>query len=119
MTTDKRSLILNCIRLGMDFYTSALSASCSNEEIEELENDETFQRTIEINKAIMEKDLLEDHEKIIDDCVDKGIAAPLQWKLERINPSQWGSRTKVDTDKPLVGTVTVNLIKATEQDKVG
>ncbi|NIU83386.1 MAG: hypothetical protein GWN64_07885 [Candidatus Thorarchaeota archaeon] len=112
MTTDKKTLILNCIRLGMDFYTSCLSVSCSKEEIENLENDEQFQKAVEINTALLEKDLLEDHDKVIADCVDKGIASPLQWKLERVNPSKWGSRQKLDLgDKGALGSLTINMVR--------
>jgi hypothetical protein len=111
MANTKKIIILNCIRLGMDFYTAALSASCTKKEIEELEQNEEFQSTIEINQAILEKDLLEQHDRVSEIASERGQAAPLQWKLERVNPSRWGGRTKIETDKPLVGELTINMVR--------
>ena len=51
---DKQPLILECVRLGMDFYSSALSLSCTKGEIEAMENDEGFQRALEISESILE-----------------------------------------------------------------
>lgn len=113
----KKDLILNCIALGMDFFTSCLSVSLSKEEIEQLEADEEFQHSISIKQALLEKDLLQDHDTVIEKCVDHGVAAPLQWKLERLNPGRWGGRTKLETDKPLVGAINVKFEDATPEDK--
>lgn len=115
MLDTKKDLIINCIKLGMDFYKSAICASCTKGEIEQLEKDEQFQNIIEVHKAIVEKELLVDHQSIIEDAVLKGNAAPLQWKLERLNPGQWGNRTKIDVDKTSATPVNINFIRGTKE----
>ncbi|KKK58215.1 hypothetical protein LCGC14_3046690 [marine sediment metagenome] len=116
MAINKKSLILECVRLGMDFYSAALAVSCSKEEIKTLENDEDFQYSVEVNNTLLEKDLLEDHNRVTEMCVDRGIAAPLQWKLERVNPGRWGGRTKIDLEKPIVGELTINNISGKDKE---
>ena len=54
---DKKDLILNYVRLGMDFHSSALAISCTKEDIEIFETDEDFQKAVKVNHAILEKDL--------------------------------------------------------------
>lgn len=100
----------------MDFYEAALSVNCSKKEIEDFENDETFQQSIKINQSLLEKDLLEDHQTVIDKCVEAGVASPLQWKLERVNPARWGNKTKIEGDKPFAGTIKVYMDEVEKND---
>ena len=105
---EKKGLMLECVKLGMDFFSSAILAECTDEEIEVLEEDAAFTRRIRIQEVFEEKRLLEKHNTAIEEAVIKGSAAAVQWKLEKINPGRWGNKEK-DKGK-FEGKVTVNMI---------
>jgi len=105
---EKKEHILRCVRLGMDFFSSALIAECTDEELEKLEEDTDFQKRIKIENAIEEERLLIKHNTAIEEAVIKGNASAVQWKLEKINSNRWGNK---ENNKTLLeGKVTVNLI---------
>ena len=98
---ERKDLIVEGIRLGMDFYRSCLLAECPDEQIAEFENDSFFMRRLKIEEAIKEKELLERHDAAMSAAALKGNTTALQWKLERINPKRWavGGRTEEPDEK--------------------
>jgi len=104
----KKEHILRCIRLGMDLFSAALIAECTDEELETLENDPKFNKRIKIEYAIEEERLLNKHNTAIEEAVIKGNAHSVQWKLEKLNPGRWGNKESAKI--PFEGKVTVNLI---------
>ena len=105
---EKKAHILRCTKLGMDFFSAALIAECTDEELNVLDNDSIFNHRILIGNAIEEERLLNKHNSAMTVAADKGQAAPIQWKLERLNPRRWGS--KETGNNPNNGNVTINLI---------
>ncbi len=105
---EKRDHILRCIRLGMDLFSAALIAECTDEELEKLEEDPKFNKRIKIEYAIEEERLLNKHNTAIEESVIKGNAHSVQWKLEKLNPGRWGNKESAKV--PYEGKVTVNLI---------
>ena len=105
---EKKEHILRCTRLGMDFFSAALIAECTEKELNVLDNDESFQRRLLIEHAIEEERLLEKHNSAMTLAADRGSATSIQWKLERLNPRRWGSK---ETGKIQVEpNMTINLI---------
>ena len=105
---EKKALVLSCTRLGMDLFSSALLAECTEDEVNQLDNDRDFQRRMGIETAIEEKRLLDKHNSAMTLAADRGNAGPIQWKLEKLNPRRWGSKDKDVT--PSIGDMTINLI---------
>lgn len=108
---EKRSLILRCVKLGMEWYRAALIAELTDEELEELENDTVFLRKVKSHEALEEMRLLEKHEDAMIEGVAKGNASAVQWKLERINPDRWSAKSggsAIPLD--IGGEVTINLV---------
>lgn len=105
---EKKSHILRCIRLGMDLFSAALIAECTDEEVEKLEKDKKFMRRLKIENAIEEERLLNKHNVAIEEAVIRGNANSVQWKLERLNPGRWGSKgtNNIQPEIP----VSVNLV---------
>lgn len=106
----KKQVIFNCIDLGMDNHTAYLYASCTPDEIEELEGDETFQNQITAKVAALEYSLLQQHEQVIALAVERGQAAPLQWKLERVNPGRWGTSNKQSEVPIVIPSIVINKV---------
>lgn len=104
---DKKDGILRLIKLGMELYKAGLVVGCSEEDIEQLENDKGFKLKIEAYTAIAEKELLDKLEDAIDIAVDKGNSSAIQWKLERIN-SRWASKEM--NREPVPSNIIVNLV---------
>ena len=50
--TEKKEHILRCIRLGMDLFSAALIAECTDKELEDLEEDPNFSRRVKIEYAL-------------------------------------------------------------------
>jgi hypothetical protein len=94
----RKVLILEGIRLGMDFYKSCLLAECPDAMIEELEKDALFMSRIKIEEALKEKELLERHEQAMLLAALKGNTNALQWKLERLDPDRWASGRRGDDE---------------------
>lgn len=91
--TDKKDLIINAVRLGMTWRDAALSCAIPDAEILRLEKDPEFLREISITEKILEKDLLQMHDQAVLTAMEKGNAAPIQWRLSCINPVRWGGKT--------------------------
>jgi len=88
---DKRSVVKEMVKLGMDFEEAALLAECSFDEIEELRNDDNFQRELVAYTAILERDLLKLLHTAAQVNAAEGNTTELRWLLERINPKRWSS----------------------------
>ena len=93
----KKNHILRCVKLGMELLQAELVAECSVEDIEKIEEDKSFLRQVKNYFAYAEFDLLERHEKAMNNQLVEGKTAAAQWKLERINPRRWG---KEDSKQP-------------------
>ena len=92
---NKKDLLLNAIKLGMQWESACLAHGLSQEDIDLLADDADFQRRIIIQDNMHEMELLETHNKICQVAEEKGQASPIQWKLERLNPGKWGGKTNV------------------------
>lgn len=105
---EKKSHILRCVRLGMDFLSASLVAECTDEEVDFLENDKKFSKRLLIENALEEERLLTKHNAAIEEAIIKGKANPVQWKLEKLNPRRWGSKgtNNIQPEIP----VSVNLV---------
>lgn len=91
---DKRKeQIIRCVKLGMDLKTAMYTVACTEEEMEQLTNDESFLHRVEVTKAILEMNLLEDHHDAMQLQLAEGKTTAVQWKLERLNPNKWGKTT--------------------------
>ena len=102
MTLDeKKTHVLRCIRLGMDFTTSSLVAECSEPELTALEEDIEFQRRISIEMALEEHRLLSKHNAVIEEAAIRGNGAPIQWRLEKLNPRRYGNKESGGTGNAL------------------
>lgn len=86
---EKKQLILECVRLGMDTYESTLLAECDEEEIEILNTDKMFQKRIEYSKHCKERDLLELHDEAVSIALGKGETKGIQWRLEKLRPEKY------------------------------
>lgn len=106
---EKKDHILRCVRLGMDLFSAALIAECTDEELDVLEQDPVFQRRIKIETAIEEERLLNKHNAAIEEAVVRGKANPIQWKLEKLNPRRWGSKETGKSQRE-TENVTINLV---------
>ena len=104
---DKQEHVLRCIKLGMDFFSSAIVATCTSAETELLENDTDFQYRILEQQKIAEYELLRRFEQANRIAVKKGNAAPTQWKLGKINKNRWGDDKGIDSfnSRELPGTI--------------
>jgi len=112
---ERKEHILRLIKLGMELYKASLVAGCSEEEIEQLENDKVFKLKIEAYKAISEKELLDRLEDAMDIAVDRGNSSAIQWKLERLNPKKWGSK---EMDRDFINpNITIELAGRHSNDK--
>lgn len=117
---EKKQLIYECVRLGMDLYESTLLAECTDEEAKELNNDITFQKRVAYNELVKERDLLQMHDEAIRIAIDKGDAKGVQWRLERLRPERYSS-TVFNNIKAEVRTETEHSFKdmpKEERDRV-
>lgn len=96
---DKKKIIYNLTKLGMDIDKAHLIAECSEEEIALLDKDVDFNKKLEVYLAIAEKRLLKMHAKACRISAEKGSATGIQWKLSKINPDKWGDK-KVELTIP-------------------
>lgn len=94
----KKEHIMRCIDLGMDFFKSCLSSGCTDEEIEKLELDESFQKQVEIKYSLAEYNLLMKHNTALEVAKMKGNATPIQWRLDKLNPKKYGNKTSLDVN---------------------
>ncbi len=85
---DKKNQILECVRLGMDVYKSQLVVACTQQEIDQMDNDPEFLSRVELHKATKETDLLEMHDTAINTAKDRGDTRGIQWRLEKLNPKE-------------------------------
>lgn len=92
----KKEYILQCMDLGMDFLKACLCSDCTEEEIETLENDSSFQRDIDIKIAISEKNLLRKHNTALEIAKTKGNATPIQWRLSKLNPDKYENKNPLE-----------------------
>ncbi len=107
---EKRDRIIQCVKLGMEWLRAALVAECTEEEIDELENDANFMHKIQVNDAIEEVRLLEKHNDAISEAVVRGSATAVQWKLEHINPGRWGSKELYGLAATNPTDIVINLV---------
>ena len=85
---DKKDLVYNCVELGMEVKRAYFAAELTQAEMDELDNDEVFQRRVKAKEAILEQQLLQKLDKAIDLNLQKGETKELRFKLGAIN-SRW------------------------------
>lgn len=90
MTIDeKRQLIQEAYKLGMDIYSCYILTECTDNEIEILDNDEQFKSRLKIILKQQEKELLDKYEIATDIAIQKGNTKPIEWMLTKLNPVRW------------------------------
>ena len=87
---EKVDLIYRFIRLSMPLYSAEILAECTQEEIDILEKDKEFQRTVEWHRHNETKRLLETMDRVIDSNTSKGVSTELRWKLAHLDPTSYG-----------------------------
>ena len=110
---DKKEHVFRCIQLGMDTYSSKIVAQCTVEEIEELEQDDAFNERVIFIQKLEERDLLQQHSEASLIAGTKGNTHGFEWRLERMNPDQYGKKPNSITVNQNVG---VN-VELTEEEK--
>jgi hypothetical protein len=104
----KKNHIIRCVKLGMQFYESALVATCTDEEIEVLSEDAAFQQKVKITQAIQEEQLLLKHDVALEIAKQKGNSKPIEWRLSKLN-KRYENSTKVSGDVSSPVNMTVSL----------
>lgn len=99
---DRKDHVLRFVKLGLDLYSSMLLSECTDEEIESLENDKSFLRDVEICNIIAEKELLEKYDIAMEIASSRGNTNPIQWRLSKLNPDRWGTRTDLSDSDVLI-----------------
>jgi len=89
---DKKEHIIRCIKLGMDQYSSCIISQCTEEELKLLDEDKVFKQEVLFTQKLQERDLLEQHSEASLIAGMKGNTHGFEWRLERMNPEQFGKR---------------------------
>jgi len=99
----------------MSFDRAAIAAGLSIEETEILEDNEEFQREIEIAYACLERDLLERHRDAAEIQESRGGTHGSEWLLERLNPGRY-SKTVNNNVNPNITWPTEIILKGRAPD---
>jgi len=113
---NKKYIIEQAIQLNMDMRSAMVLAECSEEEEELLQNDELFMRKLKVTKVIREKELLEQFDRYIESCAERGNLRPIQWRLSKLNP-RWGNTT-VTVTKPQKESEESNDEEEQEEERI-
>ena len=100
---EKKQLIYEFVKLGIEQYEAILLAECDDDEIETLNNDPIFQKRSTYNKLKKEEELLLLHDEAIRIAIDKGDSKGIQWRLEKLKPEKY-SRTVFNNVKADIRT---------------
>lgn len=90
VSEERQEQVLNLIILGMSLPKSCYVVECSDDEIEWMQNDETFQRKMSCEKARLERDLLISHDRARAIAEQKGNTKPTEWRLRILDPEKYG-----------------------------
>ena len=80
----KKTLILNCVKLGMPLYSSCIMAECSDAEMEALDKDAGFQQRAAFEEQCLKRDLLAKLHKAIEMNSAFGNTTEVRWMLDKI-----------------------------------
>lgn len=105
---DKKYMILNMIRLGLEKYKAYIYMELTDDQIQTLDKDDKFQYQIKATEVELEQNLLEKYEQIIEKSTARGNPNAIQWMLSKINPKRWGNQISVG-DEANKGSVTIIL----------
>lgn len=103
--TDKQQKVLELVKLGMSMYKAQLIAGCDDDEMSSMNNDAYFSSRVELAKAHKEHELLNLHDEAIQNAIVRGDAKPIQWRLEKLDPEQYGKVVSTQ----LSGSLNTNL----------
>jgi len=112
----KKEHILRCIQLGMEPIEAQFVSECTVEEMDEIDQDESFVKKIRNYQALAEYSLLQKHEAAMLSQLSEGKTAAAQWKLERLNPGKWGKEDSNKQTDPLNLNVTLTGKDPTDDD---
>jgi len=89
--TEKKGLIMNVIRLGMDLPSAFLLAECSLEEQQQIEAEPSFTMQVRFAEKMLEKNILDRFHNAMMGNLMQGNTADARWFLERTNRERFGS----------------------------
>ena len=113
--SQKINIIYDTIRLGMPLYDACILATCTDEEVEQIQADEEIQRKVKFIQKEEEMALLRDHQTARQIASGKGSTKGLEWMLEKLNPDRYGRSGTVDL--PTGSKVAVYLPEKEEEKK--
>jgi hypothetical protein len=97
---DKKRLVLEYIRLGVDFYDAALAHGCGDDEIDALSKDPEFERCVKVAGVEREAILLTKLNEAMDLNIAKGVSVEARWMLEKMYPVKYGTKITQVTERP-------------------
>lgn len=81
----KTDLLLNCVSLGMEYEQAVIACELEPAEIEALNADATFQRSVRAKTAILERNLLDKLKEVIDFNMQRGVSTEIRYMLGIVN----------------------------------
>lgn len=96
----RKDLILELIRLGMDYDHAKFVAECSDEELDILAKDEAFKHKCQVALYIEERDLLTKLNDVITINVAEGKSSALFRKLGFLCPEKYAPGVTVQMKTP-------------------
>lgn len=109
----KKDLLVEVMKLGMDFETACVVAELTGKEKEKVEQDEDFISRVNYSLAQKEVDLLEKLNKVAIANAERGETKQIERMLELLNPARYSKVTKlshqVSNDTANGGKVTIEF----------
>ena len=105
--------LIGMLMQGCTLDTACLAIGLPEKTIDLINNDPKLLKDFEIVQAKAEIDLLSLHTETMTIASLKGNAAPIQWRLERMNPKRWGGKTDVNVSDDIDLNLTINKVRNT------
>ena len=92
VSENKKQSIYQLIKTGMSLDRAFILVELEDEEIALLREDPLFMKKTKFYMVDQERDLLRSLDDVIATNIPKGVSTEIRWKLERVNPAQWGTQ---------------------------
>ncbi len=94
----KKEMAYRFLKLGMPLYSAQILAEFTQEEMDDLEEDKSFQRQVSFVKQKEISRLLERIDSIIDMNTQKGVSTEIRWKLGKLDSAAFGEAAKFNAN---------------------